>query len=116
MSSASSGVASFSPTMCFLGTMSTCVGACGLMSSKTNTLSSSYTFFAVILPAMILQKRQLSIRMSPLLRLFIPPRQQVRANELIQIAVKHAVDVADFFTRSQVFHHAIWLQHVGPDL
>src|SRR5271166_750397 len=46
--------------MCCLGMMSTCVGALGLMSSKTYTLSSSYTFFEGILPAMILQKRQFS--------------------------------------------------------
>src|ERR1019366_4897995 len=56
----SSGLASFNPAMCCLGMMSMCVGALGLMSSKANTLSSSYTFLAGIFPAMILQKRQFS--------------------------------------------------------
>src|ERR1700691_3155696 len=37
----------------------TCVGACGLMSSKANTCSSSKTFFAGISPRRMRQKRQL---------------------------------------------------------
>ena len=54
----------FTPEQCaFLGMMSTCVGALGLMSSNTKTSSSSYIFRVGILPAMILQKRQFGIRL-----------------------------------------------------
>src|SRR6185437_10423083 len=43
--------------ICSFGITNTCVGACGLMSAKAMLRSSSYTRFAGIDPATILQKR-----------------------------------------------------------
>src|SRR5262245_55246214 len=45
--------------MCSRGTIKTCIGACGLMSLKAISRSSSYTFDAGISPAMMRQNRQL---------------------------------------------------------
>src|SRR4051812_44396140 len=55
--------------MCSFGTIRKCTGAHGLMSWKTNTSSSSCTFFEGIFPSTILQKMQfgsvcMSIRIS----------------------------------------------------
>ena len=33
-----------------------------------------------------------------------------------EIAIKHALGVAGFFARAQVFHHLIGLQNIGADL
>src|SRR6185503_15008540 len=59
---ASSGPASASEGMCFLGTIMKCTGACGAMSWKASMSSSSYTLRHGISPATILQKMQSGIR------------------------------------------------------
>ena len=48
--------------------------------------------------------------------LFSAPRQQIGANERLQIAVEHAIHVADFHLGAVVFDHAIGLQHVRANL
>ena len=55
---ASSSVASCSEAICFRGQISRCVGACGPISSNAKMSGSSYTIFAGICFAAILQKRQ----------------------------------------------------------
>jgi hypothetical protein len=58
----SSADSSFNDAMCFRGTMSTCSGACGLMSLNATSVASWWTIAAGIWPAMILQKRQSFMR------------------------------------------------------
>src|SRR5262245_29111215 len=42
--------------------------------------------------------------------------EQKRADEGIEVAVEHAVDVPDLHTRAVVLDHPVGLQHVGADL
>src|SRR5580704_6419011 len=48
--------------------------------------------------------------------LLTAPRQQIGANERLQVAVEHAIHVANFRLRSMILDHAIRLQHVGTNL
>ena len=48
--------------------------------------------------------------------LLFPSCQKIRSNQLIQIAIEHAIDIANLHARAQVLHHAIRLQDVGADL
>ena len=48
--------------------------------------------------------------------LLFPPRQQIPPDQLVQIAVQHAIDIADLDPRAQVLHHAVRLQHIRTDL
>src|SRR5205807_8563251 len=41
---------------------------------------------------------------------------EVRANEGIEVAVEHAVDIADFEFRAVIFDHLVGLHHVRADL
>src|SRR6266704_658817 len=41
---------------------------------------------------------------------------QVGLDEHVDVAVEHAVDVADLLLRPMVFHHLIRMQHVTADL
>src|SRR5437899_1252177 len=45
-----------------------------------------------------------------------PTHRQVRTNEGLQIAIEYAIHIADFFLGPVILHHAVGLQHVGPDL
>src|SRR5271165_4510212 len=45
-----------------------------------------------------------------------PPRQQVGADEGLQIAVNHAIDVADLGLGAVILDHAVRLQDVGANL
>src|SRR5579864_1339942 len=45
-----------------------------------------------------------------------PTHREVRTNEGLKIAIEYAIDVADFFLGAVILHHAVGLQHVGPDL
>src|SRR5215471_13053510 len=48
--------------------------------------------------------------------LFSPARQQVGANERLQIAVKHSVCISDLCPGTVIFGHAVRLQHIGTYL
>src|SRR2546422_2586652 len=41
---------------------------------------------------------------------------QIALDEDVDVAVEHAVDVADLLLRAVVLHHLIWMQDVAPDL
>src|SRR5262249_3474437 len=60
--------------MCFFGMTSTCVGACGLISSNARVCSSSYTFFDGTSPRIMRQNKQ-SAMFPVLLELVAPIRR-----------------------------------------
>ncbi len=48
--------------------------------------------------------------------LLLPSQLQIRPNQLVQVAVQHAIDVSDLYSGSQVFYHAIGLQYIRANL
>src|ERR1019366_235350 len=57
-----------------------------------------------------------ALRFTTLRPLLFPSQLQIRPDQLVQIPVEHAIDIANLDSRPQVFHHAIGLQHVRADL
>src|SRR5262245_7874941 len=68
-----------------LGTTSTCVGACGLMSLNAHTRSSSYTIDAGISRPMMRQKRQ-----SAMVAAILAPLGDGRPRDAVQVALERA--------------------------
>src|SRR6185369_14115287 len=45
-----------------------------------------------------------------------PAQQQIGTNESINIAIKYAIDIANFVLRAMVFDHSIRLKDIRPNL
>src|SRR5262245_9944321 len=41
---------------------------------------------------------------------------EIALDQTIQVAVQHAIDVANLLLRPVVLHQLIWMEHVAPDL
>ncbi len=41
---------------------------------------------------------------------------EVCFNQSVEVAIKYGAHISGFEVCPQIFHHAVWLQNVGPDL
>src|SRR6266478_6686322 len=48
--------------------------------------------------------------------LLAPPHPQISLHQRPQIAIQHAIHVADLQLRAVILNHAVRLQHIRPDL